>query len=235
MQFRKPKKSPTTRNRLREPKRLVPNPSASLLLRGLVSYKSGRSCSPTATTTTPTLPTIAHTANESLPTANPYAHPDLPSAPAPNLDLVRRVAPDVVRCNACHTDLALQQLIVSWGFHGRHGRCMLVAPPSQAGVGAAVKLDNLMEGQVETRDLTTGWHKIANVNCLGCKRYVGWYYLDAVSDEAQYKIGKYCLEEGRTYVYSPWELTRSDDEFHVSGSIADPNEVLACNPVPRLV
>ncbi|KAL2891816.1 yippee family protein [Ceratocystis lukuohia] len=196
MQFRKPKKSPTTRNRLREPKRFVPNPSASLLLRGLVSYESRRSCSPTATTTAPALPTTAHTANESLPTANPYAHPDLPSAPAP------------------HLDTPPQQLIVSWGFHGRHGRCMLVAPPSQAGVGAAVKLDNLMEGQVETRDLTTGWHKIANVNCLGCKRYVGWYYLDAVSDEAQYKI---------------------DDEFHVSGSIADPHEVLACNPVPRLV
>ncbi|KAL5594414.1 hypothetical protein BROUX41_001347 [Berkeleyomyces rouxiae] len=235
MYFWKPKKTPAPPQ---EPKRLVLHAPASLLLRGIISNKRRRSPSPEtdgsapASTSAP-LPASAHTAAGSNSVINAYLHPDAATAPAPSADLVRRIAPDVIRCNSCHSDLAYQQLVVSWGFHGRYGRCMLVAPPNQAGVGSEESLENLVIGRIQERELTTGWHKVADINCLGCNRYVGWRYLDAAQEQALYKIGKYCIEEGRTYVHSPWELTRSEEDWYVSGSIANIDSNYGANIVSQ--
>lgn len=152
-----------------------------------------------------------------------------------------RTLPDVLRCNTCGTDVAYGLQIVSKGFTGRHGRALLVAAPSTAstpscpasplannGVGSntpispghhalahqSANLVNITIGRPEPRNLVTGAHVVADINCATCGVKIGWKYVDAREQAQKYKVGKFILETERVVLLRTWEdvpADKSDD------------------------
>jgi hypothetical protein len=53
---------------------------------------------------------------------------------------------------------------------------------------------NLLQGPIESRQLLTGRHEVADVTCSTCDMQVGWTYLGADEPDQKYKIGKIVLE-----------------------------------------
>mmetsp|Transcript_9093 Transcript_9093/g.33555 ORF Transcript_9093/g.33555 Transcript_9093/m.33555 type:complete len:92 (+) Transcript_9093:714-989(+) len=51
-----------------------------------------------------------------------------------------------------------------------------------------------MKHNAERRELSTGFHTVANISCISCNKYLGWYYHDAENPSQEYKIDKYILE-----------------------------------------
>ncbi|KAF4124264.1 Pfam:Yippee [Geosmithia morbida] len=115
-----------------------------------------------------------------------------------------RVAPDTLRCKHCSTDLALSLQVMSKGFTGRHGRALLVSP-SRGGADDGGNLLNVRIGPSENRQLSTGWHTVADISCSTCCRMLGWKYVAARELSQQYKVGKYILETERVTTHRSWE------------------------------
>lgn len=134
-----------------------------------------------------------------------------------------RTLPDVLRCNTCGTDVAYGLQIVSKGFTGRHGRALLVAAPpptstpSCPGSNTSVhpghhalaqesaNLVNIVVGRPEPRNLVTGAHVVADINCATCGVKIGWKYVDAREQAQKYKVGKFILETERIVLLRTWE------------------------------
>lgn len=152
-----------------------------------------------------------------------------------------RALPDILRCNTCGTDVAYGLQIVSKGFTGRYGRALLVAAPStmptpscpasplpNSSVGSnssispghhalaqeSANLVNITVGRPEPRNLVTGAHVVADINCTTCGVKIGWKYVDAREQAQKYKVGKFILETERVVLLRTWEdvpADKSDD------------------------
>ncbi|KAH6697387.1 yippee family protein [Plectosphaerella plurivora] len=122
-----------------------------------------------------------------------------------------RTTPDTLRCSTCSSDIAFASQIVSKGFTGRYGRAYLVSPPvagpgpDAASTPARRDLINIRIGRSEDRQLVTGWHVVADINCAICSTKLGWKYVDAREPAQHYKIGKFILETERVVGFRSWE------------------------------
>lgn len=189
---------------------LSPNPSAVPSLSS--SPTSSDPASPTSPTTT------------AFPTNHDWgSSPPAKAAPvAINDRRLSRSHPDTLRCSTCSSDIAFGAQIISKGFTGRHGRAYLVSSraatashlavtsphlhdqPHIAGRGGE-DLANIRIGRSENRQLVTGAHVVADINCVVCGTRLGWKYVDALEPEQRYKIGKFILEKQRTVACRSWE------------------------------
>ncbi|KAM0252932.1 hypothetical protein ACHAP5_000795 [Fusarium lateritium] len=119
-----------------------------------------------------------------------------------------RTAPNTLRCSTCSADIAFASQIISKGFTGRYGRAFLVAPPA---LPAPQTLSNIRVGKSENRQLVTGWHIVADINCGSCSTKLGWKYVDAKEQGQKYKVGKFILEVERVVTYRSWEDAIDED------------------------
>jgi len=136
------------------------------------------------------------------PTSTAFTTPDN-SPPTSSRFATRRLsrtAPDTLRCMHCSSDVAFTSQIISKGFTGRHGRALLVAPAPDTD-----SLVNVRVGRVESRQLVTGWHVVADITCGTCRSKLGWKYVDAKEASQKYKVNKYILETMRVMTFRNWE------------------------------
>lgn len=66
-------------------------------------------------------------------------------------------------------------------------------------------LVNITVGRPESRNLVTGAHVVADINCATCGVKIGWKYVDAREQAQKYKVGKFILETERVVLYRSWE------------------------------
>jgi len=71
-------------------------------------------------------------------------------------------------------------------------------------------LANTKVGRNVNRELLTGQHVVADVNCTICGTVLGWKYVDAKEAAQKYKIGKFILEMKRVVLGVGWEDTGVD-------------------------
>jgi hypothetical protein len=71
---------------------------------------------------------------------------------------------------------------------------------------------NISVARPVSRQLVTGQHVVADINCRICGTGLGWKYVDAREGSQKYKIGKFILECARTRVVGGWEDVRIDVE-----------------------
>ncbi|KAF5026161.1 hypothetical protein F66182_1725 [Fusarium sp. NRRL 66182] len=124
-----------------------------------------------------------------------------------------RTSPNTLRCATCSADIAFASQVISKGFTGRYGRAFLVAPPA---LPAPQTLNNIRVGKSENRQLVTGWHVVADINCGSCSTKLGWKYVDAKEQGQKYKVGKFILEVERVVTYRSWEDAVSMDAIQTA-------------------
>ncbi|KAK0708928.1 yippee zinc-binding/DNA-binding /Mis18, centromere assembly-domain-containing protein [Apiosordaria backusii] len=138
-----------------------------------------------------------------------------------SMDRLTRTSPSLIRCLSCRSDLAFHSQVVSKGFHGRHGKALLVAPlctPSHDSNGHdksaypfSSGLNNIRLGPTEKRQLATGPHEVADIFCLICETKLGWKYIKADEPSQKYKVGKFILEVVRVAVEQGLEFEPAGD------------------------
>ncbi|KAF7952446.1 uncharacterized protein EAE97_001943 [Botrytis byssoidea] len=203
--------------------------SANPLVPGL-SYSSTSSCnetplaSPTSGSFLSRVPTTSTHKSESWSdieneneshdvTYAPTSPPRTKFLPQPHLS---RPFPSTIRCLTCSTHISYSSQIISKGFTGRHGRAYLVAPPPSSPVpqippfpptahDRSRNISNVRVGRPSNRELLTGHHVVADVNCAVCNTLLGWKYVDAREAGQRYKIGKFILETKRVGVVETFE------------------------------
>lgn len=115
-----------------------------------------------------------------------------------------------IRCARCGADICYTSQIVSKGFTGRHGRAYLVSssdPHNESrNLITTSTLPNTKAQRAVPRDLVTGVHTVADINCTTCGSVLGWKYIAAEDATQQYKVGKYVLETKRITVSSCWDF-----------------------------
>jgi len=74
------------------------------------------------------------------------------------------------------------------------------------------ELTNTRTGRHVNRELLTGTHVVADVNCIICGTVLGWKYVDAKEAAQKYKIGKFILEMKRVVVAAGWEDGTRENE-----------------------
>eukprot|EP01024_Parvocaulis_polyphysoides_P015284 TRINITY_DN1665_c0_g2_i1.p5 TRINITY_DN1665_c0_g2~~TRINITY_DN1665_c0_g2_i1.p5 ORF type:complete len:139 (-),score=3.70 TRINITY_DN1665_c0_g2_i1:697-1113(-) len=92
----------------------------------------------------------------------------------------------VYQCSCCGTHLTTTHDLLSRQFHCKNGKAYLFD-----------RVVNVRCGNTEDRQMTTGWHVVADIYCCSCGVNVGWKYLEAEKPDQQYKIGKMILERKR--------------------------------------
>ncbi|KAK4173242.1 yippee zinc-binding/DNA-binding /Mis18, centromere assembly-domain-containing protein [Triangularia setosa] len=132
------------------------------------------------------------------------------SCPIKTKDRLTRTSPSLIRCLSCRSHLAFHSQIVSKGFHGRHGKALLVAPPctsshdnndhEKSSHTPHAGLSNIRLGSTEKRQLATGPHEVADIFCAICETKLGWKYVKADEPSQKYKVGKFILEVVRVAV-----------------------------------
>ncbi|KAH8161231.1 hypothetical protein CIB48_g7017 [Xylaria polymorpha] len=142
-----------------------------------------------------------------------------------NAPRLARIQPDTIRCSTCGTDFAFYSQIVSKGFTGRYGRAYLVSAPDSLPQKSGANLINIKVGKPENRNLVTGEHVVADIQCATCRARIGWKYIDAKEESQKYKIGKFILENRRTVDYRNWDDATADEtpglEFEQEGADGD--------------
>nr|CEG04094.1 unnamed protein product [Fusarium clavum] len=135
-----------------------------------------------------------------------------------------RTSPNTLRCSTCSADIAFASQVISKGFTGRYGRAFLVAPPA---LPASQTLSNIRVGKSENRQLVTGWHVVADINCGACSSKLGWKYVDAKEQGQKYKVGKFILEMERVVTYRSWEdaIDEHDEETIMASKEGEEEEV----------
>ncbi|KAK4657563.1 hypothetical protein QC762_213610 [Podospora pseudocomata] len=157
-----------------------------------------------------------------------------------------RTSPSLIRCLSCRSHLAFHSQIVSKGFHGRHGKAVLVAPtcpsfhdgrsPEQSFSSPNLGLNNIRLGPTEKRQLATGPHEVADIFCAICETKLGWKYVKADEPSQKYKVGKFILEVVRVVVeqgleFEPLERVSSGDRSGtecVAGVLFDSDDEDEC-------
>jgi len=86
-------------------------------------------------------------------------------------------------CSNCRTHLATIHSMISRAFNGQHGRAYLF--------DAVV---NIIEGEPNERQMTTGNHTVRDIYCVKCHTVLGWKYDFAYDQSQKYKEGKFILE-----------------------------------------
>ncbi|KAG2155424.1 yippee zinc-binding/DNA-binding /Mis18, centromere assembly-domain-containing protein [Suillus clintonianus] len=105
-------------------------------------------------------------------------------------------------CSKCKTHLATIHSMISRAFNGQHGRAYLFDG-----------VVNVIEGEPNDRQMTTGNHTVRDIYCVKCATVLGWKYVRhdislhnpshslllsfkdrAYEQSQQYKEGKYILE-----------------------------------------
>ena len=66
-------------------------------------------------------------------------------------------------------------------------------------------LINTNTGRSVNRELLTGLHVVADVNCNICQAVLGWKYVDAKELGQRYKIGKFILEMKKVVLGVCWD------------------------------
>ncbi|KAF4342688.1 yippee family protein [Fusarium beomiforme] len=142
----------------------------------------------------------------------------------PHRNRLCRTSPNTLRCSTCSADIAFASQIISKGFTGRYGRAFLVAPPAPP---ATQTLSNIRVGKSENRQLVTGWHVVADINCASCSTKLGWKYVDAKEQGQKYKVGKFILEMERVVAYRSWEDSIDEDatETNPTGKQGDEQDI----------
>ncbi|CAM8931635.1 unnamed protein product [Rhodiola kirilowii] len=72
----------------------------------------------------------------------------------------------VYACKHCQTHLALAKDLISEAFWCSHGIAYLVE-----------NVDNVWTGEPETRKMTSGYHTVVDIFCVGCGDLMGWRYV----------------------------------------------------------
>ncbi|EFA84919.1 yippee-like protein [Heterostelium album PN500] len=80
---------------------------------------------------------------------------------------------NIFSCGTCKVHLALFDQLISTDFQGRYGPAYLF--------GECV---NVIVGESEDRNLTTGMHVVADIYCVRCDEHLGWKY-EFAKDESQ--------------------------------------------------
>ncbi|KAK4185260.1 yippee-like protein [Podospora australis] len=171
------------------------------------------------------LPTIRLGLRRNRTRTRPPSQSDIPSlstSPSSSISSshIEITQPDTLRCLNCRSDLAFSTQIISKGFHGRHGRALLVSPPPSSSSSSSLSgviphysrkkkgtknLINIRLGPNETRQLVTGSHVVADIFCSICDSKLGWKYVDAKAPDQKYKVGKFILETAKITVEKHWE------------------------------
>jgi hypothetical protein len=84
-------------------------------------------------------------------------------------------------CSNCFCHICSQDQLISNLFHGKYGKSYLVNK-----VYLVLfyfknfilnKSVNVSAGKVEKKKMTTGIHEISIINCLNCKKYLGFFLI----------------------------------------------------------
>ncbi|KNA19703.1 hypothetical protein SOVF_058880 [Spinacia oleracea] len=94
--------------------------------------------------------------------------------------------PRVYSCYNCRNQVCLHDDIISKAFQGRNGRAFLFSHGM-----------NVEVGPKEDRQLMTGLHTVADINCADCRLVLGWKYLRAYEPSQKYKEGKFIFEKSK--------------------------------------
>ncbi|KAJ2087492.1 hypothetical protein EV179_001635 [Coemansia sp. RSA 487] len=89
----------------------------------------------------------------------------------------------VYGCSHCETHLSKRENITSRQYTGQFGRAVLFK-----------NVVNILYGEEEKRSMTTGFHIVQDIACMGCKKYVGWAYVKAYEPDQKFKEGQFILE-----------------------------------------
>lgn len=87
-----------------------------------------------------------------------------------------------------------------------------VSPGHHALARDGTNLVNITVGRPEARNLVTGAHVVADINCATCGVKIGWKYVDAREQAQKYKVGKFILETERVVLFRSWEDVLSGEE-----------------------
>uniref|UniRef100_A0A1I8GF81 Protein yippee-like n=1 Tax=Macrostomum lignano TaxID=282301 RepID=A0A1I8GF81_9PLAT len=82
-------------------------------------------------------------------------------------------------CVHCRAHLAAHADLISKSFQGSQGRAYLFD-----------RVVNVTAGPAEDRQLLTGLHSVADIQCQGCRTVLGWKYERAFESSQRYKEGK---------------------------------------------
>lgn len=96
------------------------------------------------------------------------------------------IGPRLYCCYKCKNHVSLHDDIISKTFQGRDGRAFLFSHAM-----------NISVGRREDRNLMTGLHTVADVNCGDCGELLGWKYERAYEPSQKYKEGKFILEKSK--------------------------------------
>lgn len=126
-----------------------------------------------------------------------------------------------IRCGRCGSHICHTSQIISKGFTGRHGRAFLVSPADITSldghnqINTTTTLPNTITQRPVPRQLVTGAHTVADINCILCGSVLGWKYIAAEEEAQRYKVGKYIIETKRVTNSSCWEF---QEDFPASAS-----------------
>lgn len=96
------------------------------------------------------------------------------------------IGPRLYSCYKCKNHVSLHDDIISKTFQGRDGRAFLFSHAMNISLGCR-----------EDRNLMTGLHTVADVNCGDCGQLLGWKYERAYEPSQKYKEGKFILEKSK--------------------------------------
>lgn len=102
----------------------------------------------------------------------------------------------------------------------------ILSPGHHALARDGANLVNITVGRPESRNLVTGAHVVADINCATCGIKIGWKYVDAREQTQKYKVGKFILETERVVLFHSWEDVPAggtdlrDDHFYSASAPA---------------
>ena len=100
--------------------------------------------------------------------------------------IIRRFLEDqfIFCCCACDFHVTALERVASCGFVGKHGPAVLVH-----------SVVNIVESEQEQfLKLSSGEYIVREIECISCKKYMGFRYIHSFTPECTYKINMYLLE-----------------------------------------
>jgi Yippee zinc-binding/DNA-binding /Mis18, centromere assembly len=148
---------------------------------------------------------------------------NLPEPQASHISVARGVIHHVKILYHSILTIVTNSAIISKGFAGRYGRGYLCHDVINVDLGR-VQERNLLTGKTATDStfLTKGLHTVRDLNCIVCKKSLGWKYCTAKETSQRYKMGKFLLEALHVVKLSHWPepsglITVTDDAKEKDG------------------